>query len=423
MGSRKINIKVAGKLKAARATTLAARLTDGEILAQRLQFDELVNSVVDYAIFTMDPDGMIAGWNKGSERLKGWKADEINGQYFGVLYSDEDRAHGVPEHNLATATKDGIFRDVGWRQRKDGTRFMARVSLSAKYDEAGKLWGFTKVTQDLTEMLATEQLRREAAVARQQVEDFKVVNRMKDQLLDIFTHELRTPINAIMGFGSILDDELLGPLNDAQREYTHKVLVASDALLALVNNILDMARIQTGKLTLDFATIDFAEIVTGVIAAIAPEAIAKHQTMFNELRDDLPHLLADAPRVAQVLAVFLANAVKFTPDGGTIRVRAFVVDADLRCEVEDTGIGMTPDEVGLVFHLFTQIDMSSTREAGGMGLGLAIAKALVEAQHGTIGVRSKLGKGSTFWFALPVLSYSDRAREDAGQYLENVRHS
>ncbi|MFN3429687.1 MAG: ATP-binding protein [Candidatus Sericytochromatia bacterium] len=374
----------------------------------QFEFEELINSVVDYAIFALDSDGIITSWNTGAERMKLWKTDEIIGQHLRVLYTDEDQAIGWPEHNIAAALKDGMFHEDRWRMKKDGTRFMARVTLTTKRHPDGTVWGFTKVTQDLTEHVKAETERIAATAAMAKLQATRHLEQTKDQLLCIFSHEFRTPINAILGFGSILEDELVGPLNEVQHQYTHKVIAASEALLALVQDFLDMAQIQSGKLTLERAPINFGGLVEDVLATIGGRAERKNQQLVNELPNDLPKVVADKQRIAHVLTVLLSNAVKFTPKEGTIRIRARVSDGRLRCEVEDTGIGIKPEYLKSIFDLFTQGDMSMTREAGGTGLGLAIARALVEAHGGTIGAESLVGKGSTFWFTLQVASAGEK---------------
>lgn len=374
----------------------------------QFEFEELINSVIDYAIFALDADGVITSWNTGAARMKGWKTEEIIGKHLRVLYTEEDQEIGWPEHNIATALKDGMFHEDRWRMKKDGTRFMARVTLTTKRHPDGTVWGFTKVTEDLTKTIKAETERIAAAAAMAKLQASKCLDQTKGQLLDIFSHELRTPINAILGFGSILDDELVGPLNEVQHQYTRKMIAASEALLALVQDFLDMAHIQSGKLTLETAPINFGGLVEDVLAKVGGRGERKNQLLVNEIPNDLPKVVADKQRISHVLEILLSNAIKFTPKEGTIRVRAKVTEGQLRCEVEDTGVGIDPAYAKSVFELFTQGDMSMTREASGTGLGLAIAKALVEAHGATIGVQSQVGKGSTFWFTLQVASVGDK---------------
>jgi signal transduction histidine kinase len=226
---------------------------------------------------------------------------------------------------------------------------------------------------------------------------------MKDRFLGILSHELRTPINAIMGYASILDDEVLGPLPPRQHEAVQRILDGSDAMLRLVDDLLEMSRIQAGKFLPSPRPMQLGETVQGVVASLQPRAAQKHLALVPDLPDPLPAVYADPQRVAQVLANLVGNAIKFTPEGGEITVRACHAGAWLRCEVTDTGPGIDRKDHDKLFQPFSQLDMSATRQHGGVGLGLGIAKALVEAHQGQIGLESEPGRGSTFWFTLPVI--------------------
>lgn len=239
---------------------------------------------------------------------------------------------------------------------------------------------------------------------QEQLEILKQTDAMKDQFLSILSHELRTPINVISGFGSILDDEIPGQLNEQQHEYLRKMLGSADNLVLLVNDLLDMTRIQAGKFTIVPHLVNFPEIIENVVENLTPIAARKHQALINEVPAELPQLMVDDQRIAQVLNNLINNAVKFTPDGGKIWLRACEEQNHLRCEITDNGIGIAQEDIPKLFKRFTQLDMTSTRKVGGTGLGLSISKAIIDAHGGEIGVESELGKGSTFWFTLPLPS-------------------
>lgn len=239
---------------------------------------------------------------------------------------------------------------------------------------------------------------------QEQLEILKQTDAMKDQFLSILSHELRTPINVISGFGSILDDEIAGSLNEQQHEYLRKMLGSADNLILLVNDLLDMTRIQAGKFTVLPHIVNFPEIVESVIENLTPLADRKHQALINEVPSELPQLMADDQRIAQVLNNLINNSIKFTPEGGNIWVRSCQEGNHLRCEVTDSGIGIAKEDIPKLFKRFTQLDMTSTRKVGGTGLGLSISKAIIDAHGGEIGVESEWGKGSTFWFTLPLPS-------------------
>jgi PAS domain S-box-containing protein len=234
---------------------------------------------------------------------------------------------------------------------------------------------------------------------REQVEQLKAAERHKDEFLNVISHELRTPLNFIMGFASILEDDPGIP--DQQRGYVSKILLGADRMLALVEDLLDVARLKAGKVPLAPVPTPYAPLVEEVVATLQPLAAEKHLDVTTEIEvPGLPEI--DGPRIVQVLTNLISNAIKFTPEGGTINIRARLDGDTVLTEVEDTGPGIPPADLERIFDPFHQVDMSATREAGGTGLGLSIVRALVEAHHGTIGVRSTLGKGSAFWVRLPA---------------------
>jgi PAS domain S-box-containing protein len=278
----------------------------------------------------------------------------------------------------------------------EGGTYWDLVFVPSTESELGGVEGVIVVALDVTDRVEREQLQHE------RIETMERVDTLKDQFLSILSHELRTPINAIMGFGSILEDGLVGPMGAEQTSYLRKMLGGAETLLALVNDLLDMSRIQAGKFSLEPGAFNFQDLAAEVSANMAPLAEQKHLTLLSEVSQDLSDVVADKQRVSQVLTNLINNAIKFTEAGGTITVRAFIERRSLRCEVEDTGIGITAADQAKLFQRFSQLDTSNTRRTSGTGLGLSIVKALVEAHVGAVGVESTPGEGSTFWFTLPL---------------------
>ncbi|HEY9855302.1 MAG TPA: HAMP domain-containing sensor histidine kinase, partial [Stenomitos sp.] len=231
--------------------------------------------------------------------------------------------------------------------------------------------------------------------------ELRQADKAKDEFLSVISHELRTPLNFIMGFTSILDDEVAGPMNAQQHEFLGKILGGVDRMLVLVNDLLDFAKIQAGKLTLAPDQTEIRPLVDDVLATMRPLADQKRITLSAQVAE--PYVAyVDGRRILQVLTNLVGNAIKFTPEGGKIHIEARREGDRLCTEVTDTGIGIAPEDVPKLFTRFRQLDMSNTREAGGTGLGLSISKGIVEAHGGEIGVRSRKGVGSTFWFTLPL---------------------
>jgi len=275
----------------------------------------------------------------------------------------------------------------------------------------GKPHEFDQDTKDLLEVLAAHlAVNVDAALQRAEVQrhqeamvsHLQRIDRLKDEFLSTLSHELRTPLNAFTGFGSILADGVAGELTPRQLSYLERMLGASDHMLSLVEQLLDVANIQGGKLKLRPIPVRFGELARDAFALVENQAARKGITLRLELAADLPDVSCDPTRIRQVMVNLAGNALKFTPAPGIVTLRARPEGRQVHCEVEDTGIGIAADHFELIFDRFAQADMSNTREADGLGLGLFIAKALVEAHGGSMGLKSELGKGSMFWFRLPL---------------------
>ncbi len=232
------------------------------------------------------------------------------------------------------------------------------------------------------------------AIERQRIEDYR------DDLLAVVSHELRTPLHHIIGNASILRGELVGPLNDRQMHHLERLEVGATRMQELVEDLLDNARLRIGRLELAAAEVFYSDLIEEAIGMA--QARADQAGIVLESRVDVPNQVnIDARRVLQVLSNLIGNAIKFSQRGGRIMIDARLRPDALITEVSDTGEGLGPEVASRVFDRFYQADMTSTRMAGGVGLGLSISKAVVEAHGGAIGVRSKPGHGSTFWFSLP----------------------
>jgi PAS domain S-box-containing protein len=379
----------------------------------------LISEVRDYAIFLLDPKGFIRSWNAGAKRLKGYTADEIIGRHFSVFYSEEDRRNNRPQTLLETALKDGRVEDEGWRVRKDGSQFWADVVITALYDETGQHFGFAKVTRDLTERKqAEEAVRKQAQELEERVQqrtielaksnarleqanaDLREADRMKDQFLAIISHELRTPLTSIYGWVSMLQNRKGG-----EQQWTKALTVIERNVKAqtqLVDDLLNISRIAAGKLRIVPEWINPVTFIEAAVDSIRPAAAAKDIELILESQDEEP-IFADPERLQQVLYNLLTNAIKFTGRGGQIRVEFGRIGSQFQISVADTGEGITPEMIPLIFDRFTQEDGSTTRRHGGLGLGLNIVRSIMELHGGTAIVHSEgKGSGATFIVRLPI---------------------
>jgi len=373
------------------------------------RFRLLVEGVSDYAIFMLDVNGHVATWNVGAQRIKGYAADEIIGRHFSTFYPQDVRDSGWPEHELREAARTGRFVDTGWRVRKDGTQFWANVTITAMRDEGGRLIGYAKLTRDLTERRRTEAIEM-ASQEREEVLDAERnarmsaqrATRMKDEFLATLSHELRTPLSAILGWTQILLRGHVGPGVDLQRG-VEVIERNARAQVQLIDDLLDLSRIMTGKLRLDLQQVPIIDVVQAAVDSAGPAAAAKEIRLSQLLDPSRAVVNGDAGRLQQVVWNLLTNAIKFTPRGGQVQVVLQRVNSHIELIVADNGIGIPAEFLPHVFDRFSQYDGSATRAHGGLGLGLAICRQLVELHGGTIRAASPgEGKGATFSVDLPV---------------------
>jgi PAS domain S-box-containing protein len=374
------------------------------------RFRLLVEGVREYALFMLDPNGKVSSWNAGAQRIKGYTADEIIGKHFSVFYPESVRESGWPEHELRQAAAEGSFVDTGWRLRKDGTTFWANVTLTALRDDAGQLLGYAKLTRDLTEAKRVEvveatNLRHEEMLDAERAARMNAQRaaRVKDEFLATLSHELRTPLSAILGWTQVLLRGATPKGPEEQRRAIEVIDRNARAQVQLIDDLLDLSRIMTGKLRLDLHQVAFSSVVEAAVDSARPAAEAKGIRLKAILSSGKDIINADSGRLQQVVWNLLTNAIKFTPKGGQVQVVLQRVNSHLELSVSDTGIGISSSYLPHVFDRFSQKDSSSTRAFGGLGLGLAICKQLVELHGGVITATSQgEGSGATFSVQLPL---------------------
>jgi len=265
---------------------------------------------------------------------------------------------------------------------------------------------FPKTTVDLIKTFAAQsaqaiQNARLFSELHEKSLQLEIESRHKSQFLANMSHELRTPLNAILGYTELVLDRIYGDIPDRMRGVMERVQVNGRHLLGLINDVLDLAKIEAGQLTLEMAEYAMKEVVEGVLDAVEPLAGEKRITLRSEISPDLPAGWGDERRLAQVLMNLIGNAIKFT-DAGEVSIRASTLDEQLLVAVRDTGSGISEADQGRIFDEFQQADSSLIRRKGGTGLGLSIAKRIIEMHGGSIWVESALGEGSTFSFTLPT---------------------
>jgi len=361
------------------------------------RFRLLVESVLDYGIFSMDTGGHITSWNVGAQRIKGYTAEEVAGKHFSMFYTEEDRRGGLPEHVLRTATEQGHFEGEGWRVRKDGTRFWASIVVTALRDEDGVLYGFSKVTRDMSDRKALlEELKRHADELELRVQEREQSNAELEAFAYSVSHDLRAPLRAIGGFAEALLEDCAATLDQQGREYLDEIIKAVGRMNLLVQDLLEYGRIS--RINLQSVPVNLSDAVHDALRQLGND---HGGTLEVQVAPDI-WVMAHQQALAQVIFNLLSNAVKFhkkdlSPE---VTVRAEAYNGSIRLSVTDKGIGIASQHRERIWQVFERLH---DREMfPGTGIGLAIVKRAITRMGGSCGLESQVGQGSTFWIELPL---------------------
>jgi len=332
----------------------------------------------DDAIIGWSPDLRITSWNPGAERMYGYAAEEALGQPFAMLVP-ADRRHEIGGFVERLRRREHLQGQETVWLRKDGRPIDVSLTISATRDEAGRITGFSTIARDVTERMAIE--------------------RLKAEFLATVSHELRTPLSAIRGHIELVLDGDAGPVTGLQRQFLDIATQSTDRLGALINDLLDMEKIEAGKMQIRQEPVDLAGVLRGVVSTFRHEAERKGLGFGEEIADRLV-VVGDQDRLIQVFANLVSNAIKYTARG-EIGVRAARRDGRVIVVVHDTGIGISAEDRPQLFSKFFRSQDRAVRDAGGTGLGLVIAKGIVERHGGSIEVESEKGAGTRFTVSLP----------------------
>ncbi|HEX8311919.1 MAG TPA: PAS domain S-box protein, partial [Chthoniobacteraceae bacterium] len=376
----------------------------------------IVENAREYAIFSLDLTRQITSWNSGAQAILGYASEEAIGQSADILFTPEDTAAAIPAAEAATALREGSASEERWHVRKDGSRFWASGVLMAMHDGSGNAVGLVKIFRDRTEDLrsreALERYQDEIWEALQETEraraEAEAAGKAKDHFMAVLSHELRTPLTPVLMAVRILSRDK--GLTDSMREVLSMIQRNVQLEVKLVDELLDLTRIGLGKMELFAEPIDLHEVLSSVEEVVRGDVEAKRQQLTIELQAQEHMLTGDRKRLQQVFWNLLRNASKFTPEGGSIALRSRQLmstenpsTSRIVVEVSDNGIGLEADAVERIFDAFAQADESVAREFGGLGLGLAIAKAVVDAHGGTVRATSAgRGEGTTCIVELPL---------------------
>jgi PAS domain S-box-containing protein len=396
---------------------------DQRLRDQHFYTRSLIESNID-ALMTTDPSGIITDVNKQTEALTGCTRDELIGAPFKNYFTDPDRA----EAGINRVLSEGKVTNFELTARaRDGKLTVVSYNATTFHDRDRSLQGVFAAARDVTELKRYEQRLQQKNI---ELED---ASRMKSEFLANMSHELRTPLNAIIGFSEVLKDGLMGDMTDQQRGFIGNIFGSGKHLLSLINDILDLSKVEAGKMTLDLEPVQVSSFFVNSLSIIREKAATSRIRLVLDAAEELGSIQADPRKVKQILYNLLSNAVKFSVDGGVVTLRAGIVPRDavgrlsgpwagrsfplidssfaefLSISVADSGIGISPTGLEHLFRPFSQIDSSLARKFEGTGLGLAMVKLLAELHDGTVAVQSEVNSGSCFTVWLPLREVGDVA--------------
>ena len=363
----------------------------------------------DDAIVSKTLEGVIMSWNPGAQRIFGYTPDEAIGQNIRLIippdrWSEEDEVLA----RIRRGERIDHFETI--RRAKDGHLLNISLTVSPVKDKTGKIVGASKVARDITERKRAEEEReRLLALEKESRREAEEASRLKDEFLAVVSHELRSPLNAITGWASLL---MMRELDDQTRHAIETILRNAQTQTKLIADLLDVSRIVSGQLRLNVRPLQLVSVIEAAIEVVQPSADAKSIRIETALDPTTGSIAGDPDRLQQIFWNLLSNAVKFTQNGGRVHVRVQRTDAHVEIVVSDTGRGIDAKLLPYVFDRFRQGDSSTTREHGGLGLGLAIVRHLVELHGGVVSAHSEgAGQGAEFTIQLPILARSQESVE------------
>lgn len=367
--------------------------------AKASELASIVESSYD-AIIAKTLDGRITSWNRAAQALFGYSPEEAIGQSITMLIPSDHMAEEARIlEQLAAGVRVDPFETV--RLRKDGSLVDVSITISPLRDDQGRIVGASKIVRDVSQRKVAEALRLKGQRLEAENRQIQEASRLKSEFLANMSHELRTPLNAIIGFADLLLSGSVAPQSPKQKQFLGHIATSGRHLLQLINDVLDLSKVEAGKVEFYPEAVNLGGLIGEVVEILRTSASRNGLSVFIDVDPSLDSLVLDSARLKQALYNYLSNAIKFTPTGGRVTVRARAEgDEYFRIEVEDSGIGIAPADLSRLFVEFQQLDSGPAKKHQGTGLGLALTRRLIQAQGGWVGVRSTPGVGSVFYLVL-----------------------
>ncbi len=358
-----------------------------EIKENEERFRLLIENVKDYAIYLIDINGNIISWNKGAQNIKGYTEEEIIGKNFSIFYTGEELENNEPKHNLKMAGELGHYECEGWRLKKDGSRFWAKITFTAMYDHFGNVTGFSKITRDVTEQKAAELSLKEKS------EELSRSNAELEQFAYVASHDLQEPLRMVTSYVQLLEKRYKDKLDEDANEFINYAVDGSIRMRVLINSLLEYSRVNRVK---PFEKIYMNELMGDILQNLKGQ-ITENNAAIKV--NNLPDIIGDPILINQLFQNLISNAIKFKGEKAPeIIISGEKLSDEYLFSVKDNGIGIKKEYAEKIFVIFQRLH--SKEKYPGTGIGLAICKKIVERHNGRIWMESEAGKGSTFYFTI-----------------------
>jgi len=376
-------------------------------------YSQIIDSLHDYSILTLDNDFTINSWSSGSEKIFGYETEEVIGVPFDIIFTDEDKKEGIPKREIDTAIKEGKAVDNRWHIRKDGIKFYAYGLVFPLTGIDGKLLGFVKILRDLTDRRTSEE------AIKKYIKDLEELNTHKESILAILSHDLRSPLAGIIQWTEYLKSNIEKIKPAETKELLEHLYKASTDELKMLDYLLEWARIKYASDAFTPTKIELSGYVKKVFDTLKDAASINTINLHNEIEKNI-NVFADGKMLLSVLQNIVSNAIKHSHKGGKIMVTAKTSEGKMIVEIKDTGIGMSKEMQDKLFTPQINSLAIARQENKGAGIGLLLVKGFLKKNGGEIWVESIEGVGSSFYFTLPLEKLADKTvSEDKIEFDKN----
>lgn len=358
-------------------------------------YSQIIDSLLDYAIFTFDKDFKINSWSSGSAKIFGYETEEVIGEHFNLIFTEEDQKNGIPKREIETALQEGRATDNRWHVAKDKSKFYAYGLVFPLIGSDGEMLGYVKILRDLTDRKKSED------AIRKYIKELEELNTHKESVMAILSHDLRSPLSAIIGTVKYLKKNFHKMQNDTLQEMLDLLYKSSTDELEMLDYLVEWARIKYASDVFSPAKIKLTQYIDKVFETLNEAASINTINLHHEI-DDNTTVFADGKMLISIIQNIVSNAIKHTQKGGVITVSAKSTEDKIIIRVKDTGVGMSKEILEKLFTPQIKTLSAARKENKGAGIGLLLVKGFLEKNDGEIWVESKEGKGSSFYFTLPV---------------------